>query len=387
MSPRARAALCAAALVASLAARAAAASEPAVAPVDVVICESHHRALVYWLRAAEAGRLPRQGVEVVHFDAHPDLAIPRVALSRAWPGDPEALVRELSIASFQLAAFRAGLISRVVWLRPGFATQIADGEREFLLGVGPDGSLQVSDPSDYWLLDGEWSEPAAIRDATRVSLRVLPLEAAAREAPLASGAVILDIDLDGFATRNPAADRLRAARVPDEDLARAREIFSPDRLQLSADPVARQLEVRDLVAALGALAEGPSLAWPGALAELWRRGIGASALYDLVAILWRAEPGARGSLLADGRQLVGLPESAAGEAEVRRTAALLAELITVHGLRPALVTIARSVRDGFTPPDRWPAIEWTLIRALAGALPGARVGFDQGAKPAPLLEP
>ena len=115
-------------LLLSLASRAVG-SEP---PVEVVVCSSHHHVLRHWLRVAEQGGLPRSGVTVVHLDGHPDLGVPTEPMAAAWPARAEQLVATLDIATFQLAAVRVGLVDRIVWLRPAFAHQLADGGRPFV---------------------------------------------------------------------------------------------------------------------------------------------------------------------------------------------------------------------------------------------------------------
>jgi hypothetical protein len=92
-------------------------------------------------------------------------------------------------------------------------------------------------------------------------------------------------------------------------------------------------------------------------------------------------------LLEEGRNLVGIPERRADPAEIRATAHQLAAMLRRSALRPGLVTIARSVRDGYTPRDAWPAIErWTLA-TLREALSPLEVRYDRGLAPAPEPRP
>jgi hypothetical protein len=137
--------------------------------------------------------------------------------------------------------------------------------------------------------------------------------------------------------------------------------------------------------AVATLAEGPWSEQPGAAWSLWRRGIGPLDLLELHRVLARlpARYGTR-SLLENGRQLVGLPEhTGAAPDEVRDRARALADLLRSGALAPSLVTLSRSVDDGFTPRDEWPAIEWTLLRALLEVLGNVPVRFDPGLAPAP----
>jgi hypothetical protein len=363
---------------------------PRAGPVEVVVCGPHHRVLLHWLRAASEGRLPRQGVRVVHLDAHPDLAVPEGPVPPGWPGNPGRVLRSVDIASFQLAAVRVGLVSEVWWLRPPFATQIPDGTRRFRLGAVASGLLRVDDPSDYYVLDTGYAPGQTLRDPDSLTLHVVPLDGALGSPPPApdGGATILDIDLDAFATHNPAADRLRAAGLGDAQLDALRRIFARENLVLSDDPETRVREVDSLLDAARTLAEGPLPDWPGALATLWRRGLGPLDLASLARLLGTLDGVPLERLLEDGRTLVGAPEHLEpAPGEIAASARRLGDLIRHGWVDPALVTIARSVDDGFTPRRYWPEIEWTVLHELADALGDATLRFDAGQRPAPRPHP
>jgi hypothetical protein len=351
---------------------------------EVVVTGGHDRALAFWMAAARDGRLPREGVTIVHVDAHPDLSVPRGPFPRGWSDDTAAVMARVNIASFQLAAVRLGLVDEIVWLRPRWAETFPDGERSFRMGVLASGALAVDDPSDHYVLDEGYADPAALSDTQAVRLRVVPLDAGAQGAPLADGPVVLDVDLDAFATWNPWAERLRRSGVTDAELERLRAIFAPAHLALAADPATRVAQVAALQAAVGALGAGEWSALPAATAAFWSRGLGPLALYDLWRMFARAAGDPIDTLLRDGRQVVGLPERRTDPAEIAATAAQIRALFESGGLSPALVTIARSVDDGFTPREAWPLIEWSLLGALAPVLPpDATIRFDADQHPAP----
>ncbi len=364
-----------------------AAAGEAPAPLRVVVVASHHHVLRHWLAAADEGRIPAHAVSVVHFDAHPDLSVPARPIERAWRDAPRALVAASDIASFQLSAVWVGLVSRVVWVRPEWARQLPDGERRFQLGALHDGRLRVDDESDYYVLDGSWAPLASLRDARPVAVRVLSLAEAARG--LGELAAILDIDLDGFATRNPSAERVRAAGVSEADAERLREIFAPERLSLGATPSDRVASLERLLEAVGDAAGGGLRRQLGAAWTLWRLGLGPLDLYRLWRIVSDASAGGLplDVLLEEGRNLVGIPERRADPAEIRATAHQLAAMLKSSALRPGLITIARSVRDGYTPREAWPAIERRTLAALREALGPLDVRYDRGLGPAPGTRP
>ncbi len=368
----------------------AAAAEPAAAAragVEVVICNSHHHVLAHWLRAARAGILPSSGVTIVHVDAHPDLAVPAKPIP-SGSRDPEELVSRVDIASFVLAAVRVGLVEKVVWLRPDFSFQLPDGARTFHLGAVASGLLRVDDPSDFYVLDQGWAPLPSLSDPVRVDVEVLPLASAVERGALARGAVVLDIDLDAFSTRNPAADHLRSAGLVDADLDSLRSIFAREKLALAPDPETRIAELGELLGAVATLSEGPWSEQPRAAFRLWRRGVGPFEIVELHRILGSLPPSYPSSgLLENGRLLVGLPEhTGVPTDEVRARARALADLLRGGSVSPVLITIARSVEDGFTPRDEWPRIEWAVLLALFDVLGNVPVRFDPGLGPAPAIQ-
>lgn len=351
--------------------------------LPVVVCDSHHHVLRHWLAAARAGRLPQHGVSVVHFDAHPDLTVPKVPLPEASPADPARLTAMLDISSFQLAAAWIGLVRRVVWLRPDWAEQLPDGRRDFRLGRVADGRLRVDDPADYWVLDGAWRPTSQLLDPLDVTVLVLPLSRA-QGIPLHEGPAILDVDLDGFATRNPAVDQLRAAGFQDADLARLRTAFARERLELPDDPEARIAALAEILASLEAATGDDAVEALAGAWRLWRRGVAAADLWFTWRLLSSETSGiATDVLLESGRDLVGLPEHAADAGEIRETTRALADLLRSGALRPSLVTVARSARDGFTPARAWPAIERAFLSELAAAGVPLAIRYDPGLAPVP----
>ena len=84
-------------------------------------------------------------------------------------------------------------------------------------------------------------------------------------------------------------------------------------------------------------------------------------------------------------ELLPVPPTKGGAIErwIRDAATRLADLVASGAVGPALVTIARSVNDGFTPAAAWPAIEWRLLDALRAVRPDLEVRYDRGLRPAP----
>jgi hypothetical protein len=277
-----------------------------------------------------------------------------------------------------------GLVRRIVWLRPPWSFQLRDGVRRFRVGTDAQGVLQVDDPDDYYVLEGRWAPTASLQGPVDVELTVLSLPTALPGAPLHEGPVVLDVDLDGFATRNPAADRLRAVGFRDAELLRIRSAFARERLDLPADPVARSAALGELLAALAGVASESVLDQLLGALRLWWMGVPAADLWFLYGLLMDETRGLPVDvLLEEGRTLVGIPERAADPAEIAATAAQLGALVASGAVRPSLVTIARSANDGFTPQAALPEIEWSFLDALRAAHPALDVRYDAGLAPLP----
>jgi hypothetical protein len=115
-------------------------------------------------------------------------------------------------------------------------------------------------------------------------------------------------------------------------------------------------------------------------------GVHASDLWFLYGLLADESRGLPlGVLLDEGRTLVGIPERAADPDAIAATASQLAGLVASGAVRPALVTIARSANDGYTPHEALPAIEAAFLEALRAAHPALEVRYDRGL--APLARP
>lgn len=356
------------------------ASEPT--RVDVVVTASHHHVLPYWYRAARRGQLPREALTVVHLDAHPDLAVPGGSVAPGFPPDDFAHQASIDIASFQLAAARAGLVRRVLWLRPAWADQITDGEHRFRLGTGPGDSLRVDSPLDYYVLNDAYRATSDLRDAVDVELRVLVLEPESDERLVPEGTpFILDIDLDIFSTRNPAVDRLAAAGFSDEEIAVVRRVFARSNLNLSSEPSERIADLEAIESAIEIVTAGGLLESLWAAGTLWWYGISPLEMSELFSLLDGKSYEQLDALLREGRVVVGVPAYRSDQAEVEATLRAFEKLVQRRLGRPALVTIARSMRDGFTHPFWVGPVEAGVLEILRRELGPTRVIYDRELKP------
>jgi|GEM_PF-2385122 len=347
-------------------------------PVEVIVCGGHDQALAHWLAAAQRGVLPRRGVGILHYDAHPDMGVPDTALSRGWPADINDFMAGVNIATFQLAAVRTGLVDRIIWLRPPWAEQFKDGRYAFHLGESADGTLKVNQDSDYYAANGAWAPLATLRHTTALIFEVARYDAdMARLAPFA-GPVVLDIDLDIFSTFNPGAEALRRAGLTQAEIDDIAERFSLENLWLSKNPKKRNEEIRDLKADIASLLTGPWYAGLAALPRLFRLGVGPRDLYKVYAAVEKMPPETLlDTIITNFEYAIGLPEHLSSQAEIDRILEAMDTFLTSGGFRPALVTIARSVEGGYTPPEVCARVEKRLIRILRNALGRIALRYDR----------
>ena len=110
-------------------------------PKELALCavNDHDEALEAIHRAIRCKTLPFANLAMVHFDAHPDLSVPR-SLPAASAYDPEALYQHLrntdgGISEWILPLAFTGHLSTCWWVRPPWTEEIPDGRHEFFVGA------------------------------------------------------------------------------------------------------------------------------------------------------------------------------------------------------------------------------------------------------------
>ncbi|OQR92864.1 UPF0489 protein C5orf22-like [Achlya hypogyna] len=331
--------------------------------LPVYVVDDHHHAIRRRL-------LPFSNVTIVHLDAHPDLAFPR-SIPAATIFAPEALYDALDasdagIASFLLPLAYAGHLRHLVWVKPPWATQMATGDHEFLVGTD---ACAVSSHEAYFVDEDLFARAETLSEAKPLSLTVAELPAA--PTPTASS-FVLDICLDYFSTHNPFLQDLVAAKgpttaalvrsvycgllykcvpaaVPHEVALAHRRLFASTMTTIFRDELwTDKAAFAAHVAPLSDLYQNkPPRAVQQEL-EAFRELLAASSPDDLDLIQW-AGP------------CIDLPEHETSEAEI--DAMLQAfDAYLAAGDRPRVVTIAESKGDAYTPAGQVAGI---LSRVLA----------------------
>lgn len=176
-------------------------------PIPLVAIEEHYEAFFVWHHARDAGWLAETNNILLHVDDHADLRLPVSRERLPERHDAHAAARHaytrLNIANFIWPTVYAGVFDKVYWLRRQHEAD-AGGRRRVTLSFDPD------------RLPLAWTKS---EDEAFESLATVPGEVACEYAPIEPGDRIhpaaplaLDIDLDYFATNNPAerpASRLR----------------------------------------------------------------------------------------------------------------------------------------------------------------------------------
>ncbi|CAL7935210.1 unnamed protein product [Xylocopa violacea] len=105
--------------------------------VPIYVVEDHNEVLPFVYRCLGSKHLPFEGNAFVHLDSHPDMLIPKTMLAdTVW--DKNQLFSEISIENWILPAAYAGHFKHLIWVKPPWANQMADGVTTFFIGKHKD---------------------------------------------------------------------------------------------------------------------------------------------------------------------------------------------------------------------------------------------------------
>lgn len=380
--------------------------------LEIHVVEDHDEALGPLLRAMGSRRLPLADNVLLHFDAHPDLLLP-MDMPAADVFRKEALREQVSIASWILPLVFGGHFATIVWFKPPWATQIADGAHTFVVGRRTSTGTLATDSCLPYFVDEVLSFPTStLLDRKRVNLIVITLTADAQPAAeadgssrsnvapapptpvlldtvvaavqAAGGGVCLDVCLDCFGALNPFRGDIaepffsflgkvyanHSARSPAfrrclDDCPTARADFL------------RQME-KSVIQGEGALVTDEAQLGGSCPAQPCSR---VATLEQLALHLAELHAHAPAGTLVNPRRILDigattdLPHHTCSEAE---HAGLLWEfrrwLDAIVAIQPPLiVTVARSAYDGYTPAETVETLQANVVQHIRAACGPAEV--------------
>ncbi|XP_043266371.1 UPF0489 protein C5orf22 homolog [Venturia canescens] len=186
----------------------------------IYVVEDHNEALPFIYRSVGSKHLPFEGNTFIHLDSHPDMLVPKnMAADTVW--DKNQLFSEISIENWILPAAYAGHLKHLIWVKPPWANQMADGLTKFYIGKHKEtGFIRVTSTEPYFVSEALYALPEELENTREITLHVLTLGSFIEDAtkrddfstvssvlrqylPEKDTPYILDVDLDFFSTRNP----------------------------------------------------------------------------------------------------------------------------------------------------------------------------------------
>ena len=129
--------------------------------------------------------------------------------------------------------------------------------------------------------------------------------------------------------------------------------------------------------ALPDLVDAPWYKAVAALPGLFMKGIGIGDLFAVKKGLDQIDPSLPiGPILDNFETAISLPEYLPDEKEMEILLAAILEHLASGRITPLVITISRSVRGGFTPPDVCETYERKLLKGLSSVLGNIIVQYD-----------
>eukprot|EP01135_Chromosphaera_perkinsii_P000030 Nk52_evm9s16 gene=Nk52_evmTU9s16 len=234
-------------------------------PLPVFVGDLHSEALECWHYCLRKGILCFNDIHVVHYDSHPDLSFQHDLLADVIVDDPQELRSRVDIGEFIIPMIYAGHVGAMTWVKPSWARQftvLREGNlwRRFMIGKEREsGCIRVTSDEHYFVDDLLTIAPLDTDKVNESDSRLLNAKAFSlgvwetalddtdmknwyvqmkRDKALCNfigkkNQLILDIDLDYFATANPSVMEF-CNIYGHEHLGLLRDIFWPgERINLS----------------------------------------------------------------------------------------------------------------------------------------------------------
>ncbi|XP_045493674.1 UPF0489 protein C5orf22 homolog [Colias croceus] len=341
--------------------------------IPIYVVEEHNDALQFIYSAIGGKKLPLEGTTLLHLDAHPDMLIDRKLKGEEARAGRKVL-QLLQIENWIVPAAAAGHIKRVVWIRPPWANQFADGSRFIHVGDHPvTGFLRVDSKENYYLSDALYSSQLVNKRKFMLTVAELSNRADCDIEQLSNQLAIdvpfvLDIDLDFFSTANPFLNIYESIGLYDllEDIFRFDLLEKDDIEALELIMQSREQQLQELEDLFLHLEEHGNLTeYKGNKSEHYHK------VFNLVPIIMQEAKrlGERPdwwAVFAGGctRDQGGLPHHISTEDEIKQTIENCLKPFLERLPKPVLITLARSTDDGYCPPQQVELIQSHVLRIL-----------------------
>eukprot|EP01080_Neovahlkampfia_damariscottae_P011481 gene11481-4645_t len=170
--------------------------------LNYYVFDSHKYALKYWMKNMEI--LKGKELLLIHFDGHSDLQINKyiekdVVLNQKWEDVGSTLPVEID--SFITPMIHAGLIKRVIWIVPEHQKNYFNYHGK--IKIGYDEEEQISVNSDFFMFES--STNLKLTNVTEFQLDIIQLKNGdeLKHLKIDPSKTLLDFDFDYFASGSP----------------------------------------------------------------------------------------------------------------------------------------------------------------------------------------
>lgn len=345
--------------------------------IPIFIVENHNEVLEFIYRCLGARYLPFHGNQLIHFDSHPDMTVPR-NLPAEHVHNKERLLDALSIENWIMPMAFAGHFTDLVWCKPPWAKQIPAGTNEFLIGDHC-GLIRLSSTLEYFVSEGSYRPEQDLQRAQLIRLQTIEINdqsawVTPRQQVDVTNYYVLDIDLDFFSTRNPFLGLYAEANVYEQ----LKKIFHYE-LEPSQEPqlvlecVRKRLEQLDeLEKVFSFLNQNGKLSeWPqprsAPIEAVWRE---LCAMHMSVQLAYdqHRRMGVDWQLIYDAgctRDTTGLPHHESTDEEIDRLVDQFTQFLRGLDGEPTAVTMSRSTEDDYCPAHQVEQIQRKVLDALS----------------------
>ncbi|XP_043264702.1 UPF0489 protein C5orf22 homolog [Colletes gigas] len=352
--------------------------------VPIYVVEDHNEVLPFIYRCLGSKHLPFEGNTFIHLDSHADMLIPKeMPAETVW--DKNELFEEISIENWMLPAAYAGHFKHLIWVKPPWSNQMADGVTTFLIGKHKEsGSIRLTCTEPYFVSEGLFAMADELENTREITLHVITIGsfiedpgkrddftaisfALRQYLPERDTPYILDVDLDFFSTKNPFKtiyDRVNLY----EKLTPLYTFQRPDSTEpevLKEATTARNKQLKELERLFGHLEANRSLqSYEGEK----------SARYEAVELIFREltsvykQSEIDWKLIHDAgctRDDTDLPDHVTTRNDLDRLiSGTFRSFMAALPATPTIVTIARSSEDEYCPPDDVDHIQFGVLEEL-----------------------